>query len=112
MTSAVLTLSDNSEAYEQQKYSEPQIQSNATSHSGTAFPNMNYAMPAQLSAENAVPYLDESRQLHAVRRAREGGQFKRKSENQQQEYESGEESQANLNLNSDKKDPTSSENGS
>ncbi|CAA2934436.1 nuclear transcription factor Y subunit A-7 [Olea europaea subsp. europaea] len=59
-----------------------------------------------------LPYLDESRQLHAVRRAREGGQFKRKSENQQQEYESGEESQANLNLNSDKKDPTSSENGS
>ncbi|XP_022866809.1 uncharacterized protein LOC111386575 isoform X2 [Olea europaea var. sylvestris] len=56
MTSAVLTLSDNSEAYEQQKYSEPQIQSNATSHSGTAFPNMNYAMPAQLSAENAVSF--------------------------------------------------------
>lgn len=49
---------DNSEAYEQQKYSEPQIQSNATSHSGTAFPNMNYAMPAQLSAENAVVLFD------------------------------------------------------
>ncbi|CAI9788012.1 unnamed protein product [Fraxinus pennsylvanica] len=44
----------NSEADEQRKYSETQIQSDATSHSGIAFPNMNYAMPAQLGAENAV----------------------------------------------------------
>lgn len=59
------------------------------------------------------PYLHESRHLHAVRRVRgKGGRFKKKSENQQQEVESGEESQANFNLNSDKKDPSSLESAS
>ncbi|XP_022885532.1 nuclear transcription factor Y subunit A-7-like isoform X2 [Olea europaea var. sylvestris] len=202
MTSSIHSLSDNSEADEQQKHAEPQVQSNVMSYTGIALPNMNYATSTQLGAENAVaqtpylysdpyyrsifppydaqpypaqpmlmgiqqaglplpsdavevpvfvnakqyhgilrrrqsrakaeskhkvvksrkccsvsgmakPYLHESRHLHAVRRVRgKGGRFKKKSENQQQEVESGEESQANFNLNSDKKDPSSLESAS
>ncbi|KAL2467416.1 Nuclear transcription factor Y subunit A-7 [Abeliophyllum distichum] len=202
MTSSVHSLSDNSEADEQQKHSEPQIQSNVTNHPGIALTNMNYATPAQLGAGNAMaqtpypysdpyyrsifapydaqpypaqpypaqpmvhlqlmgiqqagvplpsdaveepvfvnakqyhgilrrrqsrakaesenkvvksrkPYLHESRHLHAVRRARgTGGRFQKKGKNQQEEVESGEISEANINLNSDKKDPTFSESAS
>lgn len=45
---------DNSEADEQQKHAEPQVQSNVMSYTGIALPNMNYATSTQLGAENAV----------------------------------------------------------
>ncbi|KAL3851528.1 hypothetical protein ACJIZ3_013410 [Penstemon smallii] len=67
MTSSIHSLSDNSEADEQQKHTEPQIQSsspaNGMPHHGIASPTMHYAAPAQLGVGNAMaqtayPYPD------------------------------------------------------
>ncbi|KAJ6886355.1 hypothetical protein NC651_026907 [Populus alba x Populus x berolinensis] len=66
MTSSVHDLSDNSEAGEQQKHSEPQVQTsspaNALAHPGISPPNFQYATP-QLGAGHAMapaayPYPD------------------------------------------------------
>ncbi|CAL5426272.1 unnamed protein product [Camellia sinensis] len=67
MTSSVHDLSDNSEADEQQKYSEAQVQSpplvTGMSHPGIATPNVPYVAPPQLGSGNALgqtayPYPD------------------------------------------------------
>ncbi|KAI3455932.1 hypothetical protein Pfo_012595 [Paulownia fortunei] len=65
MTSSVHSLSDNSEADEQQKHPESHIQpsspANGMSHPGIASPTMHYAATAQLgvgNAQTAYPYPD------------------------------------------------------
>ncbi|BFG28211.1 nuclear transcription factor Y subunit A-7 [Prunus yedoensis var. nudiflora] len=58
------------------------------------------------------PYLHESRHQHALRRARGcGGRFlnAKKNDNQQDEMSSGDKSQPNINLNSDKSELASSD---
>ncbi|XP_027329821.1 nuclear transcription factor Y subunit A-7-like isoform X3 [Abrus precatorius] len=64
------------------------------------------------TTRNRKPYLHESRHLHALRRARGcGGRFlnSKKTENQQNEVASTEESQSNASLNSDKNELTPSD---
>ncbi|KAH8494192.1 hypothetical protein H0E87_020818 [Populus deltoides] len=60
MTSSVHDLSDNSEAGEQQKHPEPQVQTssaaNALAHPGISPPNFQYATP-QLGAGHAMVHL-------------------------------------------------------
>ncbi|XAR72541.1 hypothetical protein NMG60_11019219 [Bertholletia excelsa] len=75
---------------------------------------------AKAESENKVvksrkPYLHESRHLHALRRARGcGGRFlnSKKTENQEKEAGSGDKTQANINSNADKSDPSPPENAS
>lgn len=72
---------------------------------------------AKAESENKVvksrkPYLHESRHLHALRRARGcGGRFlnSKKNESKQNEVASGDKSQSNINLNSDKNELASSD---
>ncbi|CAN6546016.1 hypothetical protein FF1_036317 [Malus domestica] len=62
--------------------------------------------------KNRKPYLHESRHQHALRRARGcGGRFlnAKKNENEQDEMTSGDKSQSNINLNSDKNELASSD---
>ncbi|KAL8508051.1 hypothetical protein ACS0TY_018564 [Phlomoides rotata] len=65
MTSSVHSLSDNSEADEQQRHAESQMQplspAKGMCHPGIASPTMHYAAPAQLgvgNAQAAYPYPD------------------------------------------------------
>ncbi|PIN07335.1 hypothetical protein CDL12_20104 [Handroanthus impetiginosus] len=67
MTSSVHSLSDNSEANEQQKHADSLVQpsspANAMSHPGVASPTMQYAAPAHLGVGNVMaqttyPYPD------------------------------------------------------
>ncbi|KAH0985295.1 hypothetical protein GBA52_012472 [Prunus armeniaca] len=64
------------------------------------------------AVEEPGPYLHESRHQHALRRARGcGGRFlnAKKNDNQQDEMSSGDKSQPNINLNSDKSELASSD---
>ncbi|XWS16662.1 hypothetical protein CRYUN_Cryun34aG0110200 [Craigia yunnanensis] len=72
---------------------------------------------AKAESENKVvkprkPYLHESRHLHALKRARgSGGRFlnSKKNKNEQNDAASGDKSQSNINLNSDKNEVASAE---